>query len=173
MIHRKLGGLGQEWFPKGAAAEGRNARTLRKRGSGLSTFPRGVDGVARMEGDPSTTRGVKSDELSTWMFRSRVLSFGEVSGRDAPFRFAEIRRRIRNMSPISLEEAHVHLPEWIDRLRPGEELVITRNEALIARLVAERPPAKEPRRAGTMKGTVLYMAPDFNAPLEEFAEYMR
>jgi hypothetical protein len=28
------------------------------------------------------------------------------------------------------------------------------------------------RRPGTLKGTVKYMAPDFNAPLEDFREYM-
>jgi hypothetical protein len=29
-----------------------------------------------------------------------------------------------------------------------------------------------PRQPGTLKGTVLYMAPDFDAPLEDFKEYM-
>lgn len=28
------------------------------------------------------------------------------------------------------------------------------------------------RRAGTLKGTVKYMAPDFDAPLDDFREYM-
>jgi uncharacterized protein DUF2281 len=28
------------------------------------------------------------------------------------------------------------------------------------------------RKLGTLKGTVLYMAPDFDAPLEDFKEYM-
>jgi Protein of unknown function (DUF2281) len=28
------------------------------------------------------------------------------------------------------------------------------------------------RQAGTLKGTVKYMAPDFDAPLDEFREYM-
>ena len=29
-----------------------------------------------------------------------------------------------------------------------------------------------PRRPGTLKGTVKYMAPDFDAPLDDFKEYM-
>ena len=29
-----------------------------------------------------------------------------------------------------------------------------------------------PRRLGSLKGTVRYMAPDFDAPLEDFKEYM-
>lgn len=28
------------------------------------------------------------------------------------------------------------------------------------------------RQAGTLKGTVKYMAPDFDAPLDDFKEYM-
>ena len=28
------------------------------------------------------------------------------------------------------------------------------------------------RRAGSLKGTVKYMAPDFDAPLDDFKEYM-
>ena len=33
-------------------------------------------------------------------------------------------------------------------------------------------PKTPARRAGTLKGTVKYMAPDFNAPLDDFREYM-
>ena len=31
---------------------------------------------------------------------------------------------------------------------------------------------RQPRRPGTLRGTVLYMAPDFDAPLDDFKEYM-
>lgn len=31
---------------------------------------------------------------------------------------------------------------------------------------------KKPRQPGTLPGTVTYMAPDFDAPLDEFKEYM-
>ena len=33
-------------------------------------------------------------------------------------------------------------------------------------------PATKPRRLGTLRGTVRHMASDFDAPLEEFKEYM-
>jgi uncharacterized protein DUF2281 len=33
-------------------------------------------------------------------------------------------------------------------------------------------PKTSMRRAGTLKGTVKYMAPDFDAPLDDFKEYM-
>ena len=33
-------------------------------------------------------------------------------------------------------------------------------------------PKASVRQAGTLKGTVKYMAPDFDAPLDDFREYM-
>jgi prevent-host-death family protein len=76
------------------------------------------------------------------------------------------------MSTVTLEDAQARLGELIAKLAPGEEVIITRDEKPVARLVAQPPPTAEPRRPGTLKGTVLYMAPDFDAPLEEFREYM-
>ncbi len=74
------------------------------------------------------------------------------------------------MTVVSLQEAQAKLSELIHALAPGEELVITENEAPIARLVASLPP-QAARKLGTLHGTVLYMAPDFDAPLEDFKEY--
>ena len=39
------------------------------------------------------------------------------------------------MSTVTLEDAQAQLPELIDHLAPGEELVITRNARPVARLV--------------------------------------
>ena len=52
---------------------------------------------------------------------------------------------------------------------PGDEVVITDQQQPVARLVATR---RAERKLGTMCGTVLYMAPDFDAPLDDFKEYM-
>jgi antitoxin (DNA-binding transcriptional repressor) of toxin-antitoxin stability system len=76
------------------------------------------------------------------------------------------------MPTVTLEDAKAHLDELIGQLQPGEALIITRDEKPVARLVAEVEPPRKPRRPGTLKGTVLYMAPDFDAPLEDFHEYM-
>jgi antitoxin (DNA-binding transcriptional repressor) of toxin-antitoxin stability system len=76
------------------------------------------------------------------------------------------------MSSVTVEHAQAHLMELIDQLRPGEELVITRDNQPVAKLVGEPRPAPPPRRLGTLKGTVLYTAPDFNAALDDFKEYM-
>lgn len=76
------------------------------------------------------------------------------------------------MTTITIDEAQARLSELIEQLKPGEELVITRDDRPVAKLVGQLKPSREPRKLGTLKGTVLYMAPDFNAPLEEFKDYM-
>jgi prevent-host-death family protein len=76
------------------------------------------------------------------------------------------------MTLISVQEAQATLPELIHRLTRGEEVVITENDRPVARLVST---ASQPRpipKLGTQRGSVLYMAPDFDAPLDDFKEYM-
>ena len=73
---------------------------------------------------------------------------------------------------VTIEEAQAHLVELIDKLNPGEEVVIIRNEQPIARLVGEPRRVRKPRQPGSAKDKILYMADDFDAPLEDFKEYM-
>lgn len=70
------------------------------------------------------------------------------------------------MSPVTVEEAQAHLPDLIDKLQPGEEVVITRDHTPVARLIGEKTSGRPNRQLGTLQGTVLYMAPDFDAPLD-------
>jgi prevent-host-death family protein len=73
---------------------------------------------------------------------------------------------------VTVEEAQAKLQEIIDRLAPGEEVVITQNQQRVARLVGDRS-ARPPRPApGLGKGSILYMAPDFDETPEEFKEYL-
>jgi antitoxin (DNA-binding transcriptional repressor) of toxin-antitoxin stability system len=74
------------------------------------------------------------------------------------------------MSTLTVEEVQANLKDVIAKLAPGEEMAITDGEKTVARLVGAEKPAE--RRLGTLKGTVLYMAPDFDAPLEDFKDYM-
>jgi antitoxin (DNA-binding transcriptional repressor) of toxin-antitoxin stability system len=77
------------------------------------------------------------------------------------------------MTFVSISEAQTRLSELIHQLLPGEEIVITENDRTVARLVrVQKPPESKPRQLGTMRGSVLYMAPDFDAPLDDFKEYM-
>jgi len=75
------------------------------------------------------------------------------------------------MSNVTLEEAQANLGELINKLQPGEELVITRNDEPVAKLVTMATP-KLPRQPGLLKDKILYMSEDFDAPLEDFKEYM-
>ena len=76
------------------------------------------------------------------------------------------------MPTVTIEDAQAHLPELIDQLAPGDEVIILRGDQPVAKLVGQAKPNRPPRRPGTLRGTVLYMAPDFDAPLEDFKEYM-
>jgi antitoxin (DNA-binding transcriptional repressor) of toxin-antitoxin stability system len=75
------------------------------------------------------------------------------------------------MSTVTLEEAQAHLSELIDRLQPGETVVITRNDKPVARLLVEEPPPRKPRKAGSAKG-LLTIIQDDDEHLEDFQEYM-
>jgi prevent-host-death family protein len=76
------------------------------------------------------------------------------------------------MSSVTVEEAQAHLKELIEGLQPGDEVTITRDQKPVARLTAAAVQDKQPRRLGSLKGTVRYVAPDFDAPLEDFKEYV-
>ncbi len=79
------------------------------------------------------------------------------------------------MATVSMQEAQATLPELLHRLRPGEALQITENGRPVAVVTASPRPPNEPgapRKLGSQAGSVLYMAPDFDAPLEDMKEYM-
>lgn len=75
------------------------------------------------------------------------------------------------MTTITIQEAQANLSNLIHGLTPDQEVVITENNQPVARLVAATVPRAE-RRLGTLSGTVLFMASDFDAPLDDFQEYM-
>ncbi|MBX3411577.1 MAG: DUF2281 domain-containing protein [Pirellulales bacterium] len=81
------------------------------------------------------------------------------------------REQVNQMHTVSLDVAKAQLSELIQILAPGEELVIVEKGEPLATLV--RAHAQHwPCRAGSAKETKHWMAPDFDAPLEEFREYM-
>jgi antitoxin (DNA-binding transcriptional repressor) of toxin-antitoxin stability system len=75
------------------------------------------------------------------------------------------------MPTVTIEEAQAKLPELIEGLLHGEELVITKNGQQIAQ-VRRTPHSSWPCKPGTAKEKNHWMADDFNAPLEDFKEYM-
>jgi prevent-host-death family protein len=70
---------------------------------------------------------------------------------------------------ITLEEAQSHLGEIIDKLPPGDEVVITRNNRPVARLVGGALPPRP--RPGLGKGMITIVSDD-DEHLKDFAEYM-
>jgi prevent-host-death family protein len=73
------------------------------------------------------------------------------------------------MKTVTLQEAQSRLAEIIDHLAPGEEIVITRDNRPVARLVAER---KQPRPGpGLCKGMISVVADD-DEHLKDFEDYM-
>jgi antitoxin (DNA-binding transcriptional repressor) of toxin-antitoxin stability system len=76
------------------------------------------------------------------------------------------------VTSMTIEEAQVSLKELVHGLAPGEEIILTENQQPVARLVCEPAKVVKPRPApGLGKGSIVYMAPDFDAPLDEFKEY--
>jgi len=59
-------------------------------------------------------------------------------------------------------------------IKEANALTPQERRELIDRLAREEQNSHEQivRRPGTLRGTVKYMAPDFDAPLEDFREYM-
>jgi len=72
---------------------------------------------------------------------------------------------------VTIEEAQAHLAELIDKLTPGEEVIIIRNEQPIARIVGEPPHVQKPRQPGSAKGKLIILGED-EEHLEDFKEYM-
>ena len=70
------------------------------------------------------------------------------------------------MTTVSIQEAQAALSDLIHRLAPGDQIVITENNQPVARLIPAARPAE--RKLGTLKGTVLYLSPDFDALLDDF-----
>ena len=78
------------------------------------------------------------------------------------------------MALLSIQEAQLNLPQLIHSLSPGEEMILTENDQPVAKLVATvRSSATRPvPKLGSQRGSVLYMAPDFDAPIADFQGYM-
>jgi prevent-host-death family protein len=75
------------------------------------------------------------------------------------------------VSSITLEEAQANLSRLLDQLRPGEEITITEHGRPLAQ-VKKAAPNSWPSKAGSYKKAEFWMAADFDAPLEDFKDYI-
>jgi antitoxin (DNA-binding transcriptional repressor) of toxin-antitoxin stability system len=79
------------------------------------------------------------------------------------------------MIQVTVEQATEQLPGLIEAALRGEEIVIIKDNDPTVKLTPITPAEQtvQPQaRFGSGKGLLLYMAPDFDAPLEDFREYM-
>ena len=75
------------------------------------------------------------------------------------------------MTQVTIHEAKTQLSKLIQMVLAGEEVIIAKRDKPLVKLVmieAEKPK----RQLGMYPNAILYIADDFDEPLEEFAEYM-
>ncbi|MBN1104629.1 MAG: type II toxin-antitoxin system prevent-host-death family antitoxin [Deltaproteobacteria bacterium] len=72
---------------------------------------------------------------------------------------------------VNIHEAKTNLSRLIQEAPEGKEVVIAKGNQPRVRLEV-LPEAKPQRRIGQAKDVVLSMADDFDAPLDDFQEYM-
>ena len=73
---------------------------------------------------------------------------------------------------VTLQQAQAQLPQLLKRMVPGEELFIEQDNQRVARLIVEVALSPAARVAGQGQGQMVFMADDFDAPLDDFQEYM-
>ena len=75
---------------------------------------------------------------------------------------------------LTIEEVQSRLPSLIHDLEAGSEVEITENGVAVAKIVpvGAKSRTRHVPRLGTQRGSVLYIAPDFDEPLDDFKEYM-
>ena len=66
-----------------------------------------------------------------------------------------------------LAEAKSHFSEIVTKVMLGDSVVVTKENRPVVKIVPIKPATRTP---GTGKG--IWMAPDFDEPLADFAEYM-
>lgn len=72
------------------------------------------------------------------------------------------------MAKFNIAEAKSRFSELVDRALAGDEVIVARDNTPLLKLVPLAKPGR--RKPGTAKGQI-QMAPDFDAPLPDFAEY--
>lgn len=75
------------------------------------------------------------------------------------------------MKQVNIHEAKTHLSRLVQDVLSGEEVVIARDNVPVVRLVIHES-ALPRRHPGRIPDLIVSMAEDFDAPLDDFADYM-
>ena len=76
------------------------------------------------------------------------------------------------MKTVTIHEAKTHLSRLIREVLTGEEIIIARGKEPLVKITPLKCALKE-REFGCAEGMVEYIAEDFDAPLDDFREYMK
>ena len=71
------------------------------------------------------------------------------------------------MATFNIAEAKSKFSALVQKAMLGEEIIIARDNKPVLKLVALNEP-RAPRKPGSGKGQILYIAPDFDATPEDF-----
>jgi antitoxin (DNA-binding transcriptional repressor) of toxin-antitoxin stability system len=72
---------------------------------------------------------------------------------------------------IAVEDIKVTLPELLDSMTPGDEVILTRNQQPVAKLVSAAPKPRLRPPPGLGKGMITIVSDD-DEHLKDFREYM-
>jgi len=75
------------------------------------------------------------------------------------------------MSQFNIAEAKTHFSRLVQKAMLGEEVIISKDNQPVLKLVPLDQP-KRPRKPGSGKGQLLYIAPDFDATPDAFKDYV-
>jgi prevent-host-death family protein len=70
------------------------------------------------------------------------------------------------MAQFNVAEAKARFSELVQKAMLGEEVIVAKENKPVVKIVPIKPAKRKP---GTGKG--IWMAPDFDEPLEDFGEY--
>ena len=75
------------------------------------------------------------------------------------------------MSKFNIADAKARFSELVQKAMLGEEVIIAKDNKPLLKLVPRERP-RRPRKPGSGKGQILYIAPDFDATPEGFEDYV-
>ena len=78
------------------------------------------------------------------------------------------------MSRVMLEDVGSQIAHLVEQARQGEEVIILRDSTPVAKIVPlpEEKSTEVVSHFGNAKDVLIYMADDFDAPMEDFKDYM-
>ena len=75
------------------------------------------------------------------------------------------------MAKFNIADAKTHFSKLVQKAMLGEEVIISKDNKPVLKLVPLDKP-KRPRKPGSGKGQILYIAPDFDTTPEGFKDYV-